>query len=280
MLMILVTPTIICAQGFHYPTPPDSLCNRQERIVYIVEHFWNDQNIADTASFKSPKLLLDYLYLLEQISDEEKNKYIDSFISLASNHHETFNVLLWLLDNILYNSVSPFYDEETYLKMLNVIIATDIDSTLKLLPKERLRIIKKNRVGKYANDFTFIDKQGQKHRLYEIKTPFLLLVFNNPDCSFCHQIEKKINNNIIIQQLLMNDSLKILAITPAAEYNKWLEHQYPKEWDVGFDIDKTIETSRLYDIQRFPSIYLLDRDKRVLLKEADYERLCKYLTLK
>jgi hypothetical protein len=33
-----------------------------------------------------------------------------------------------------------------------------------------------------------------------------------------------------------------------------------------------------HDIQRLPCMYLLDMDKRVLLKEADYGRLCKYLS--
>lgn len=53
-----------------------------------------------------------------------------------------------------------------------------------------------------------------------------------------------------------------------------------KNWYVGFDVDNEISSSRLYDIQRLPSIYLLDQNKRVLLKEADYERLCRYEEIK
>lgn len=41
--------------------------------------------------------------------------------------------------------------------------------------------------------------------------------------------------------------------------------------------EKTIYGQRLYDIQRLPCIYLLDKDKQVLLKEADYGRLSAYL---
>ena len=274
--IVLVGHKTVWAQGFQYPMPPDSICDRQGRVAYMLEHFWNEQNLTDTTSFKSPEFLLDYLYLLNQISVEEKDKYITSFISLASNYNDTFGTLLWWLDNIFYDSSSPYYDEETYLRMLNVVMATEVHSVLKIIPKKRIKVLNNNRIGYYANDFSFIDKCGQKHRLYEIDAPFLLLIFNNPDCPLCCQTEKYINNDETIQRLIMNDSIKILTITPIEEYDRWLKHSYPKEWYVGFDIDKKIYASRLYDIQRFPSIYLLDRNKRVLLKEANYERLCRY----
>lgn len=172
--------------------------------------------------------MLDYLYLLKQRNDEEKEKYIQSFISLASNYDKTFGTLLWWLDNILYDSSSPYYDEEMYLSILNVVMSTDVDSIFKILPKERLKVLKKNRIGYSANDFSFIDKHGQNHRLYEINAPLLLLIFNNPDCSLCSQTEKDINNDKILRRLMMSDSLKILAITPIDEYDKWLKHSYPK----------------------------------------------------
>lgn len=280
ILFIFVCPMAIVAQGFRYPMPPDSISDRQKRIGYMLEHFWNEQNLTDTTSFMTPDFLLDYLYLLKQRNDEEKEKYIQSFISLASNYDKTFGTLLWWLDNILYDSSSPYYDEEMYLSILNVVMSTDVDSIFKILPKERLKVLKKNRIGYSANDFSFIDKHGQKHRLYEINAPLLLLIFNNPDCSLCSQTEKDINNDKILRRLMMSDSLKILAITPIDEYDKWLKHSYPKNWYVGFDVDNEISSSRLYDIQRLPSIYLLDQNKRVLLKEADYERLCRYEEIK
>jgi hypothetical protein len=78
--------------------------------------------------------------------------------------------------------------------------------------------------------------------------------------------------------MLNSGRLKLLAITPDAEYEDWMGHIYPSNWLVGYDRDKIIYSQRLYDIQRLPCMYLLDMDKRVLLKEADYGRLCKYLS--
>lgn len=277
ILFLGIIPKTFQAQEFRYPVPPDSLLNRHDRIVYMLEHFWDEQNIADTMLLKKPKFMLDYLYLLNQTDNEEKNKFITSFAMSISNHNQACMDLFWLLDSILYDSSSSYYNEELYRIFLEAFMDTDIDSSFKSLLEDRLKIVKTNQIGHIANNFLFVDKKGATHRLYEINTPLLLLIFNDPDCPLCRQTEKCINKNKHIQKLMANETLKVLAVTPCSEYYKWLVYSYPKNWIVGFDKDKVIYKSHLYDIQRLPSIYLLDKYKRVLLKEADYKRLYDFL---
>lgn len=274
-IYILTCPLLIWGQSFYYPVPPDTILDRQGRINYMAEHFWNKQTIADSTCFQSPKLLLDYLYLLKQTDKEDK--YALDFISLSCKQEKTFGLILFWLDNILYDSSSPHYDEAFYMKFLDAVITSDADSVMKLIPYQRKEIISKNKVGTQANNFSFVDKAGNECDLYSIDAPLLLLIFNNPDCSLCHRTEESFVQNEALQTMVNKGELKILAITPEAEYNDWLAHTYPTDWLVGFDQEKAIYDQRLYDIQRFPCIYLLDTDKRVLLKEADYERLCHYL---
>lgn len=276
MISVLVCSNTLWAQGFKYPIPPDSIRDRQGRINYMAENFWNSETISDTTNFKSPKLLLDYLYLLKQQDNNAKS--IKAFISLAAKSENTFGTILYWLDNILYDSSSSHYDESLYLKLMNAVMASDADSVMKLIPAERINILQKNQIGQKANDFSFVDKAGLQYRLFEIEAPLLLLIFNNPDCSLCHQVEEQMASDYVIQRLYKSNSIKILAITPDADYEDWMEHIYPLNWMVGYDRDKVIYSQRLYDIQRLPCMYLLDRDKRVLLKEADYERVHKYLS--
>ena len=127
------------------------------------------------------------------------------------------------------------------------------------------------------HDFSVMDMKGNYLHLYSINSPFLLLIFNHPECSLCHKTEENIESNSFIQRLLIESKLKVLAITIDAERGEWERHAYPKNWIVGLDVSKEIYSKRLYDIQRLPSLYLLDKEKRVLLKEADYSRLHKYL---
>lgn len=272
---MLACPLLSWGQSFSYPVPPDNITNRQERIDYMAEHFWNEQTIADTTCFQSPKLLLDYLYLIKQAS--KKDKYIQDFISLSCRQEKTFGLILYWLDNILYDSSSPHYDETLNRKFLDEVMISQADSVMKLIPQQRIEIISKNQIGSIANNFTFIDKGGTESDLYSTEASLLLLIFNNPDCSLCHKTEEKIAQDEDLQTLMSEGTLKILAITPDADYDDWMNHTYPSNWQVGYDKEKNIYDQRLYDIQRLPCLYLLDKDKCVLLKEADYERLCKYL---
>ncbi len=275
ILYLIVCPLSTWGQTFIYPMPPDSICERQSRINYMAEHFWTEKAIADTANFQNPKLLLDYLYLLKQA--DEQQKYAQSFVASASKQENTFGLILYWLDNILYDSSSPYYDEPLYLMLMKSVINTDVDSVMKLIPRQRIEILEKNQVGKATNDFSVMDMKGNYLHLYSINSPFLLLIFNHPECSLCHKTEENIESNSFIQRLLIESKLKVLAITIDAERGEWERHAYPKNWIVGLDVSKEIYSKRLYDIQRLPSLYLLDKEKRVLLKEADYSRLHKYL---
>ena len=55
----------------------------------------------------------------------------------------------------------------------------------------------------------------------------------------------------------------------------WYGYQsiYPEEWYNGYDPNFIIRTDLLYNVRAIPSLYLLDRDKTVLLKDAPEERI-------
>ena len=277
LLYLFVCPYIIKAQQFTYPVPPDGISDRQGRIAYMVSHFWNEQSIGDTTNFQSPKLLLDYLYLLKQTGEEQLDNGVRHFVSLACRKEQTFGQILFWLDQILYDSSSPHYNEEMYLRLMTAVLVSEADSLMKLIPKERVKIMSQNRVGESANDFSYIDKKGKWHSLYGVDAPLLLLVFNNPDCSLCYHTEESMKENNLLQDMINDGRLRVLAITPDADLKEWKKHKYPTNWSVGFDKDGAIYGNRLYDIQRLPCIYLLDKNKHVLLKEADYNRLSTYL---
>ena len=52
---------------------------------------------------------------------------------------------------------------------------------------------------------------------------------------------------------------------------------YPDEWYNGFDPDFVIRTDILYNVRASPSLYLLDKDKTVLMKDAVTDRVLNYL---
>jgi hypothetical protein len=53
---------------------------------------------------------------------------------------------------------------------------------------------------------------------------------------------------------------------------------YPDNWYNGFDPDMVIRGESLYNVRAIPSLYLLDKDKIVLMKDAPENRLFDYLS--
>ena len=48
---------------------------------------------------------------------------------------------------------------------------------------------------------------------------------------------------------------------------------YPDEWYNGFDPDLVIRTDNLYNVRAIPSLYLLDAEKSVILKDAPEDKV-------
>lgn len=268
---------LLWGQTFHYPAIPDSIENRQSRIIYMAEHFWDDCVVGDSSLFCHPKLLLDWIYLLRNIDMPKSQESIDIFISKFTNDDDAIGKALYWLDDLLHDSDSPYYDEELYLQVLESVLMSDVDSVVKIYPASRRELVTKNRIGTIASDFEFVKKNRESSKLSDINAPMILLFFNNPDCSICDEVKTKMVSSPVLYDFQNVGKLKVLAITPDAEKGEWQSKEYPSNWIVGYDENHIIYDKALYEIQRYPSFYLLDNQKCVLVKEANWERILKYL---
>lgn len=70
--------------------------------------------------------------------------------------------------------------------------------------------------------------------------------------------------------------MRVLALYPGEDMEEWkaCAPEPPSAWLNGRDASAGLNIkNRLYAIRDIPSLYLLDKNKRVLLKDADYIRL-------
>ena len=51
----------------------------------------------------------------------------------------------------------------------------------------------------------------------------------------------------------------------------------PDSWVVAYDAEQAVNEKETYVLPAIPTLYLLDRDKRVLLKDAPVEQVEYYL---
>ena len=86
----------------------------------------------------------------------------------------------------------------------------------------------------------------------------------------CRDVKEAILASQLLSDMVEDESLKIVVLYPDADLDAWhaAKGDYPEEWINGYDAEQTIEANDLYDLKAIPSLYLLDADKRVLVKDS------------
>lgn len=151
-------------------------------------------------------------------------------------------------------------------------IDVSMDEAERLREKYRLQMERKNSVGSTAADFHFVTRSGEQTSLHELRTEGnLLLIFYDPDCDDCHEAMKSLAG------FNASGKFHVVAIDSEEDRERWEQtaSSLPEDWTVGFATDP-IQDDETYYIMTMPTIYLLDKDKTVLLKDTTLEKAFQY----
>ena len=269
---------------FTLPTIPVMLTTPEQRADFIVKHYWGNTNFADTNYIHHPEIIeqawADYCDLLNHVTLTTAQEAIKAAINKAGAERKVFNYMTDLADKYLYDPNSPMRNEEYYIPVLEAMITSPIlNETEKIRPKARLELAQKNRVGTKALDFTYTVASGRQSTLYQIKSDYTLLFINNPGCHACTETINAIKNIPMIEELIKKKRMIILSLYPDEEVDDWRKHrsEFPSEWITAYDKSLTLKTENLYDLKAIPTLYLLDSDKTVILKDASAQAIEEWL---
>ncbi len=263
-------------KAFRLPAIPPALQTPEARGYYLSEHYWDLFNFADTNYFHHPEVgeqaWVDYIDFLKITPSSTAKRSITYLYKKAEINKNVYNYFIKMADKYLYDPNSPMRNEELYISVLDVMLkSTILNNAEKIRQQERRRMAEKNRVGKKATNFSYNLASGRDKTLYGIKSKYTILFINNPGCHACEEILETFKKSPSINQEVRMKRLKILSIYPDQDINEWKNHLsiYPKEWICGYDKRLTIREKNLYDLKVIPTLYLLDQNKTVILKDAN-----------
>lgn len=278
--------TQMTRKPFILPEIPVTITDSEERAEYLISHYWDNLAFADTTWLANPdqieQAFADYLSLLPHTTSEVAMVSIGGVLDKSLAQQSVFNWFTGMFDKYLYDVNSPFRDEERYVVVVEHIVNhPDVDDIYKLRPTAQLEQINKNRPGNIAAGFTYTLANGRKGTLHGIKADYTLLFFYNPECPDCRHTREFLQQSEQVTELVNSGKLKILALYPDEDIETWKAYRsaIPSAWLNAYDdtAAKKIK-SKLYAIRAIPSLYLLDRDKRVLLRDAMVEQVVLALT--
>lgn len=122
--------------------------------------------------------------------------------------------------------------------------------------------------GQKAADLTLTLADGSECSLRQIveRTDYTLLYFNNPDCSACRHTQDELQHSTALQQMQREGRLQVVSLYTDEEPELWRAHtsDYPATWTVAMDAQQRVLREGLYDMSTTPSLYLLDKEGRVV----------------
>ena len=181
-----------------------------------------------------------------------------------------FRLVNSLAEHYLDDPNSPMRNEEHYILFLEALLSLPgLPEAERIRPAYRLETTRKNRPGTIAADFAYTDHRGKRQTLHGTPAPRLLLLFYDPACSHCAEILDALQESPALTRLIAAGELAVLAAYTEGDRRLWDETKaaLPQEWTVGIDNSRIVERE-LYSLPAMPVIYLLDKDKRVLLKDS------------
>lgn len=269
-LMAMPLPTQ-AQEDFPYPSVPTDLTTPEKRADYVVRHYWDNIDFNDTTLIHKPKYLeqgfVNFIDLLPRLPHLEKIG-LQTFCRKAFGNNVAFDKYLkQLAEQYLYTPTSPMRNDTLYAHLLEEL--NTLPSTMEAEREQNRFIItglNKNKVGDVAADFEYTDAQGKKQRLSDAHTPYIIVYFYDPDCETCQKVEKEMEQEPLLKECTAtyetpsrpSDSNKITLIKVNAMESKEL-------W-------------KEYYFRSFPALYLLDNDKKVVLKDVELAKIISFLT--
>lgn len=262
----------------------DNTVQAQQEVTNInnvLVHYWDNFNFQnDSLATSAPygeQHFVDFINLFPAASKESIAEAINVLIQKSSIKAHTRKYFEELLKRYLYDVNSPFYNENFYTIALETLIHSNhIPEDSKTKYEVLLKIANKNKIGDKAADFTFYTN-GKTTKLYDLKKQYVVLFFYEPTCNSCKEAIRLLESNAQFNSILQ-EKATLLAIYPDGDKNIWTQHasNIPSTWINGIDLDKKILKNGLYDLKASPTIYLLDKDKKVLLKDTDVAQLLNF----
>lgn len=255
--------------------PAPKLANGTEDSLwgnkFFVEHFFDNINLTDDRLVQTPFLYQPLKYYFDQLEFLPNDSLIvltDKFLSKSrktspmrkylvsklANHFETSKVLG--RDAVFVHILQKYYINDPLLW----------DSTTVRLVKERVKFLKPLLIGSKIPNLKATDVNNKEQALYDVKSAYTILYIYAADCGHC-----KIFTPQLVKFVQDNKQKNVTVFAPIFGNNietwKGFIKDFGSESFINV-IDKTgkINLYQEFDAQFTPTIYILDKDKKIIGK--------------
>ena len=276
------------------PEVPKQTTGKYDSIFayhYFKAHYWDGINFYDDRLIRTPifesKVDKYYEQLVAPYPDSV-NKEIDHMLSYASINEDMQKFFLTKFVN-RYLNMKYMWEDAVFVHLYEKYFSQKkyswlTDKSMKII-QDRAYSLMANILGNPAADITLPDTAGNITTLYGLNSAFTVVVIWDPTCGHCKEVVPKVDS--LYENKWKTQGVKVFAMAKETDgtRNDWLtfiRDHHLQEWsnvyyskaDEKARVDNGVPSySQLYDVLSFPTLYLLDKDKRIVAKKLTYEQI-------
>lgn len=265
---------------------------------YFKKHYWDDVHFYDDRLSRTPffeNKVDKYFEQLVYPSPDSVIKEIDWMMGWAGANPEMEKVMLLKFINRYYTQ-KYMWEDKVYVHLFERYIAPTTYSWMsesgRKMITDRAYSLMSNIMGNPAPDISLPDTTGTTRRLYDVRAPYVLVTIWDPLCGHCKETLPKIDS--MYQAKWKAEGVKVFALAKETDGKKddWFSfinknnlhdwvHVYSSKDSEAERVKANIPSySQLYDVQSFPTLYLLDKDKRIIAKKLSFQQVDEILDLR
>ncbi|MDE5422682.1 AhpC/TSA family protein [Ancylomarina sp. DW003] len=156
--------------------------------------------------------------------------------------------------------------------------ATWADSSLMANIKERVIKLQYNLLDMKAQDLALETIDGEFVKLHEVDADYTVLYFFETDCGHCKKVTPRLKPEILDAYQDLN--VQVMAIYTQQEkeaWQKYIDDNQLYDFINCYDPNYRTNFRIYYDVFSTPTIYLLDKDKKIVAKRLDIDNLKGFL---
>ncbi len=223
-----------------------------------IEHFFTRMLIQQTDS------IIPQAERVIELSRANEKVYQYVLVYLL-NHYETSHIMgldevfVHLAEKYYLSGQAPWASKEVIDKL-----------------NTRVQRLKPNLIGRVGADLRMLTQQGNFINLHQVKANYIILYFYEPGCGHCKTVTPQLWN---IYEKYRKKGVEVFAVYIMDNKNEWIEYtrQNKYDWINVYDPTNASFFRYYYDIYSTPTIYMLDKDKKIIAKRIGAETVEKIL---
>ena len=259
---------------------------KNEQIYdYYKEHYFDNIALSDPRIARTPFIGERITYYMDKLTVQQPDS-IASSIDYIMGHfdpdEEPFQIFLvsflnkyakskivgmdavyvHIVDNYYANGLAPWTEEDQLAKII-----------------KNANTLRPILIGKTAPDLKLLKRDKTPIMLHEVEADYTVLFFWDPECGHC---KKSIPHMIEFYEQYHGQGVEILAVCTKlqdGEKDCWdaVDDRGMDIWLNASDPYLRSRFKQIYDVRLTPQIFILDADKKIIMKKIGAEQLPKVM---